>query len=440
VGKPESEHAVPIARDTRRLFGFVATRFDQLRFDRVPDHRDPRGKRWALSTLLFAGLLGIMTGQKSFADVERLTKQLPSPVRYRFGIRRRIPDTTLRNALETVEPQALRPILHAVTRSALRSKSLAVDFELPFGMVSMDGKYVSVPVVDERYSQRATRPDGETAVRGRIGTMTATLSSSQARPCIDVYPVPAATNEMGVFARALDALLDAYGNLDLFRLVTYDAGACSKANAQHIRDRHLHYLLGLKGSQPDLLYWASLWLNQRASDSADAVSVDGSGKYEVRRTLFLASCPFGTDGWDHLRTVVRVDSDGFDRHGRPTHETFYFLSSLSPDRLSPQQWLTVIRRHWAVETTHQILDGAFQEDDRPWVSHSPRLTTVIMILRRIGYTLLALFKHVTQRSDARRDEPWHVLLSRVRDAMLLATDTIVAGLRRRFAEPLPTSP
>jgi hypothetical protein len=61
-----------------------------------------------------------------------------------------------------------------------------------------------------------------------------------------------------------------------------------------------------------------------------------------------------------------------------------------------------------------------------------------MILRRIGYTLLAIFKHVTQRSDARRVEPWHVLLSRVRDAMLLATDAIVAGLRRRAGEQLPT--
>ncbi|MGE5787617.1 MAG: PIN domain-containing protein, partial [Myxococcales bacterium] len=60
---------------------------------------------------------------------------------------------------------------------------------------------------------------------------------------------PAWTNEMGTFARALDALLEAYGNLDLFRLVTYDAGACSKANAEHTRSRGLHYLLGLKGSQ-----------------------------------------------------------------------------------------------------------------------------------------------------------------------------------------------
>lgn len=125
VGKQESEHAVPIARETRRLFGFVANKFDQIRFDRVPDHRDPRGKRWDLSTLLFASLLGTMTGQKSFADVERLTERLAEPVRYRLGIHRRIPDTTLRNALATVDPFALRPVLHSAMRSALRSKSIS---------------------------------------------------------------------------------------------------------------------------------------------------------------------------------------------------------------------------------------------------------------------------------------------------------------------------
>jgi hypothetical protein len=63
--------------------------------------------------------------------------------------------------------------------------------------------------------------------------MTAALGSSVARPCVDVYLIPAPTNEMGVLPRALDALLEPYGHLDLFRLVTYDAGACSKAKADH---------------------------------------------------------------------------------------------------------------------------------------------------------------------------------------------------------------
>jgi hypothetical protein len=193
----------------------------------VTDHRDPRGKRWKLHALLWASLLGMLTGQKSLADVERLTCDLSKPIRHRFGIRRRIPDTTLRDALGTIMPSELRPILHSVTRSAIRSKSIAVDVNLPFGIVSMDGKYVTVPSVDGHYAQRSSRADDDSGIAGRIGTMTATLCSSEARLCIDVYLIPSKSNEMGVFAGALDALLAAYGNLDLFRLVTYDAGSSS---------------------------------------------------------------------------------------------------------------------------------------------------------------------------------------------------------------------
>jgi len=426
---------MPNARETRRICGFLAARADRLRLDRVTDHRDPRGKRWSLPTLLWSTLLGVITGQKSFADVERLTDDLSVPARRRFGIKGRVPDTTLRDALSTVEPTQLRPVLHSTIRSALRSKSITVDFDLPFGIVSMDGKYVSVPCVDDQYSQRLSRADSGT-VTGRIGTMTAALCSSQARPCIDVYLIPAPTNEMGVFHKALDALFEAYGHLDLFRLVTYDAGACSKANADHIRSRNLHYLLGLKGAQPQLLFWARHSFKDRPVDSPDARSVDGKGCAQVTRSVFLLPCPEGTDEWPHLRTVVRVDSAGFDRLGRPTHQTRYFLSSLPTDRLSPQQWLTIVRRHWAVETTHQLLDVTFQEDKHPWVIQNPRLTATVMILRRIGYSLLSIFKHITQRSDHRRQEPWRILLIRIRDALLYATAATFDGLRCRPAEPL----
>jgi hypothetical protein len=117
--------------------------------------------------------------------------------------------------------------------------------------------------------------------------------------------------------------------------------------------------------------------------------------------------PAAPDGWEHLRTLVRIDTETFDRLGQPNTETFYYISSLAMDRLSTEQWLTVIRTHWPVETVHQILDGAFEEDDRPWVLENPRLTLVVMILRQIGYTLLTVFRSITQRSDDRREEPRH---------------------------------
>ena len=55
-----------------------------------------------------------------------------------------------------------------------------------------------------------------------------------------------------------------------------------------------------------------------------------------------------------------------------------------------------------------------------------------MIVRRIGVTLLTLFRSITQRFDSRRSEFWKVLFERIRDALLLATDELIDGLRGRM--------
>jgi hypothetical protein len=70
----------------------------------------------------------------------------------------------------------------------------------------------------------------------------------------------------------------------------------------------------------------------------------------------------------------------------------YLISSLPSVRLSADHWLLVARRHWGVETSHQILDYAFEEDDHPWIEASPRAALVVAILRRIAYTMLTLFR------------------------------------------------
>jgi hypothetical protein len=55
----------------------------------------------------------------------------------------------------------------------------------------------------------------------------------------------------------------------------------------------------------------------------------------------------------------------------------------------------------------------------------------VLVLRRIAYTILALFRSVTLRSDHNRATPWLVLLRSVRDALVAATAEHLAGLRPR---------
>jgi predicted transposase YbfD/YdcC len=343
----------------------------------------------------------------------------------------------MRDALGRVQPHDLTSSLHALVLAAHRRKALRLDLDLPFGIASMDGKGFSIPGCDDFYAQRQTRDEGAPLV-GVVRTITVTLTSSAAKPCIDVMPIAASTNEMGSFRHALDQLVQTYGHLDLFRLVTYDAGACSLDNANAVREQNLHYLFGLKATQPTLYNQARLWLRSRTVDDADAKTEDIAGPNTVVRRIYIGSSTAEPEGWTHLRTVLRVESETFDPNGnRIAHEDRYFLSSLATDRLTPEQWLSAVRAHWGVETTHQILDVSFKEDDHPWIESEPRAALVVAILRRIVYTMLALFRSVTQRSDGRRATPWRILLEDIHDSLLTLADHHLHGLRRRKVSPLP---
>jgi hypothetical protein len=121
---------------------------------------------------------------------------------------------------------------------------------LPFGVVSMDGKVTMLPVVDDQLTQRQTGTD-KSKPRGALRTVTCALVSSRAKVVVHVTPIPACTNESGIFATAFDELRTAFPRL--FRLVAYDAGACSEANGRHVVDAGYHYLFVLTDGQPTLL-------------------------------------------------------------------------------------------------------------------------------------------------------------------------------------------
>ncbi len=399
-------------RMNRRISGMMKKRLDEAEFDQVPDGRDARGKRWKLSSVLRAVVGATLAGAQSLAQVEEITSHLSRPIRGLLRIKRRLPDTTLRNVLCTMDPDHVRRPLHALVRQAYRRKALE-PHDLPFGMVSLDGKHLSVAGCDDWYAQRQSQQDSAHLV-GVVRTVTATLTSHRARPIIDTVPIPAPTNEMGVFEAALDKLCEAYEGLNIFQLVSYDAGACSSRNAQVVRKHDLHYLFGLTRSQPTLFGEAQRWLGRRPSEEADASTEDLERGRRIVRRLYLGEVTADVDGWEHLRSVLRVETETFGPDGKSLERVNrYLISSLSRCRLSDQHWMVAARRHWGVETSHQILDTALAEDDHPWIQSHPRATVVVAILRRIAYTILTLFRSVTQRSDERRHVPWKKLLAEI---------------------------
>ncbi|MDP6410246.1 MAG: ISAs1 family transposase [Planctomycetota bacterium] len=400
----------------------LRARIPDPQFERVKDPRRRRPRRgWRLHTILQTVLAAMAVGARSLADVEALTREMSRAARKALGIPRRLPDTTARDLLLALVPLELRHALHRQVRAAHRRRALEPD-GLPWGVVSLDGKGTTIDAWHPDCAQRQGQ-------RGVLRTITAVLVSSSVRVCIDAIPIPAATNEMGHYDTALTQLVDTYASIDLFRIVMYDAGACSEANARQTRALGPHYVMVLNEGQPTLQAEARRVLSSADVHAANTVVEDNNVRYTLWSTEKLA----GWMDWDHLRTVVRIRRDVLHRDGslKSTGER-YFVASLRKTALTPRQWVTLLRRRWAVENNaHQILDTVFQEDERPWIRSDAIGALNLLLLRRLALNMLALFRGRTLRGEFTRLTPWRDLLRWAYNALIAATDDDIAGLRDR---------
>jgi predicted transposase YbfD/YdcC len=446
-------------RMTRRVAGMLATRLTEAGFEKVHDPRWQPGVKRALPDILTAVSVGMAAGCKSLAETEDLTERLSPAVRKRLGIAERFPDTTLRNTIVALDPDEIRRGITRQIRKAHKRKALQPD-GLDFGVLAMDGKVVAIKASDDEYSQAQSQGDNN---YGLVRLYTAALVSSLAVVCIDAAPVPPSTNEMGHFKAAFDDIMAAYGDKGLFRLVATDAGACSKDNADHIVQHSMHYLLALKKGQHELWTEARRLLAKLSPDEAVATTEDVFPSKTVTRRLYLTQDMAGYHGWQHLRTVLRVESELLDRKTGQVIEqdeddvNRYYLCSLLREgqtldddlraylgdhaggtledlSLSDDKMLHLVRRYWAVENQcHHTWDTAFREDDKPWIVKDPKGAVVLMLLRRLTYNALALFRSVTQRSDEKREVPWKRLLRDVLDVLIAAREQDLVGMRLREA-------
>ena len=437
-----------MARDvgqTRRIAGLLRSRLPELQLERVADPRKRRGRRWKdLAVVLRAAVVGIVAGCKSLMQTEALTDEMSVTMRAMLHIGRRVPDTTMRQTLIRIEPDELRARLHAQVKAAQRRKALT-PMGLPFGQVAVDGRTTALPEVAhddaakgsdvawaERYAQRS-RGSSKRLMR----TVTCSLVSARAKPCIDAVPIPAVTNEMGHFETVVRGLVDIYSRSGLFSLISADAGNCSEANGRLVAvELQLHYLFRLKADQPTLLAEAKRLLGRLGPQQAVDETVDVVGNTTQTRRLYITDQLAQFLDWDHLRTTIRIRKETHDiQTGKLLQaEDHYAISSLLLDALSASQWLVAFRVHWGVENQcHHTWDTAFQEDDNPWIETDPKGMFVVLVLRRLAYNLLALYRGVTQRSDERRQTPWKTLLRWVYNTLIKAQADDIAGLRTRKA-------
>ena len=424
-------------RAVRRMAGLLAARLPELGLEGVPDPRAREG-RWSLAQILRATLLGLMAGCRSLSETEALTAALAPAMRRRLGIPRRLADTTARDALCRVPLDGLRAVLHRAVHAAWRRKALA-PVGLPMSVVALDGKATALPCINGEFAQ--TQHPEQGLPYGIVRTMTCALVSAAGRPCLDAVPIPAETNEVGHFQATFKSLAANYG--ELFDVISYDAGGFSRANADAVVAAGKDYLFALKDEHRTM---CRLAVELLAAETVIARTEDvlDDGTVVIRSLRLLRADPSWSYGdgktpgesvWSHAKAFLSVEYVKVQHGIVVERDDRMFVSSYDPKRLTTAEWMLLVRSHWGVENqNHHTFDTAFVEDDRPWIETDENGMLAVLLLRRIAYTLLALFRSVTLRSDEGRATRWKALLQAVRDVLIATTEEQLAGLRlREFA-------
>jgi len=424
------------SRETRRQLGVLCKRLPEAKLGTLTDPRRRQGRRWSLRALLRAVLIGLVAGAKSLKDVESLSDDMSHATRKLMALRGRVPDTTLRNVLVRLMPDELRRCLHHQVRKAHRRKALAPT-DLPFGIVALDGRSTTLkvkkgsPLVQFRKSADGVR-------QAYLRTVTATLTSSSQKLCIDTTSIPRGANEQSHYTHALDQLIENYGALQLFEMVSYDAGACSRLNARYTREAGLHYLMRIN-NQPRLQAEAVRRIGEIEEDNCLAETVDREHGCTVVRRLSLVDDVETWKPWTGAKTLIARRRIVIKPNGEVESDQIrYYVSSLPSADLTSDQWLRVVRDHWAVENNcHHTFDAVLREDERPWIVADAQGALVLLMLRRLAYNILTLHR-CNYAAPAKRLPEWRHLQRRFYVALLTAAAEHVMGLRPVAAPARPT--
>jgi hypothetical protein len=424
-----------LQKRVKTVQSFLEQRRDVLCFSAVRDPRDKRGRRWSAQTLLETAVVGLMLLGRSLRAVERFSRDLADAGRIR-GLLRRVADSTLGDFLCRLSPTDLRHHLHRQVLAEHRRKALEPTV-LPIRAIAIDGKTTATLDFEANKNCQKQSADNQ-APYWLHRVVNATLISSAAAVCIDQIPIPAKTNDMGIFPRFWKGLCGTYGRANLFDLVSTDSGFCSEKNARLIDEAHKAYWIALKDNQPELRREAQRVLLAKAKHEAPEAQSDwerDSSRGLIRRQLWRTDEMAGWGKWTHLRQVVLLrvlvrQADGTER----VLEDRYYVTNLVRGRLDGAQLLRLARAHWRIENDlHGALDVQWEEDHGRWVQRGNGLA-VSSLLRVIAYNLMSLLRAVHLRSAEARAAAWDQLRDWVRDAMLWP-ERARTGAEATFATP-----
>jgi predicted transposase YbfD/YdcC len=418
-------------RNVIKISRFIYKTLKELNIKSLTDPRKKKGKRWPMPSIFNATLLGIASGQKSLKEVESLTDALLLTSKKLLSIKKRLPDTTLRDFFMKLGVDNVRTLIWRSVHQMRKKKALK-PIGLPINVVAMDGKVTALRMKDDNITQK-------NGTQNLMRTVTSTLTSAASKPVLDTYPIPPTTNEMATFVPAFNGLLKVYGT-KLFDLVTYDAGANSLFNATWVSKNDKSYLFSLKGDQSKLHALAENYLHNdlcrkkvHEHDEKRGGNIVISTTYTCSSQSLLKAC----GEWrEHLTQMIMVERTVLDKDGNLiSMGNRYYVTNINLDTLTGEQLYRVIRGHWNVENNcHCVWDKSFKEDERHWIE-APHGNLVVLLLRRLVYNMLGYYRIRTQRSEKKRAIPWKDLMQQIYVFLLQLDAMIYKSAISKSAQP-----
>ncbi len=324
-------------------------------FKQLTDKRKPKGKRYALETILLALFLAKLCGEDKPSGIAEWVQYRGEWLANVLGLKRKeMPShhTYRRVLAEKVDQDELE----GLTRTRHRRHGKA-GYHV---VLSIDGKVIRGTIdleVSDGLCLLAAYLPGEGIALAQIA-----LEAEQ--------------NEISVAPFLLD-LVDLRN-----KVVIGDAIHTQREVSIQIGREGGHYLWTVKANQHQLHRDLQDWFDMEVKlipgmgcppkDFRSATQITkGHGRIE-RRTLTTSSQLNDFLDWPFLQQVFKLERTAtVCKTGKKRHEIVYGVTSLSAEEASPEQLLEMLRSYWGIESgLHYRRDVSLHEDQTRFKSHS----------------------------------------------------------------------
>lgn len=304
-------------------------------FGSLPDHRCGNRKSHDLTEILFIAICTLLTGGRSFYDMEDCGQGWLEWFKKYLKLEGGIPShDTFNRVFQMIEPSRFEECFSHWT------KELRQD--LGREVIAVDGK-----------THRCT------GVESGLGALQVVNAwASENRLILGQLAVEQKSNEIKAVPELLKTLM-LKGCI-----VTADALNTQKETAETIVSKGAEYVLALKRNHSRVHEEVKLFMDELSEkEPAQVVTVEkGHGRLEERRYWQSEDIDWFEDRgqWSGLKSFGMVESYRETAKGKGKRERRYYISSLGEE---PKVFAYAVREHWGIENkVHWCLDVIFGED------------------------------------------------------------------------------